>query len=148
MKTKEKQALIYEILRYIVVGGIAFLIDFSVLFLFEEFIFPTSSNLTIAISTAAGFCAGLAVNYILSLTFVFTSAKGTDKGKSLKDIAIFAIIGIVGLALTEIGMFSGLILLKHININFFGKNYLLTKAFVTVAVLAWNYLGRKILIFK
>lgn len=148
MEAKNRKALIYEIIRYLLVGGLAFLADYFVFFIFEEFIFKADSYLTVSISTAAGFCVGLAVNWILSITFVFSEAKSTSKGKTPKDMALFAIIGIIGLVLTEIGMLSGLKLLELINIDFFGRNSLLVKPFVTAAVLAWNYLGRKILIFK
>ncbi len=143
-----KKDLLYEIIRYLLVGGIAFLADYFVFFIFEEFVFKIDTHMTVAISTAMGFCTGLAVNYILSLTFVFTSAKGTKRGKTPKDMALFVIIGVIGLLLTEAGMFGGLKILSLLQIDFFGRNSLLVKPFVTVAVLAWNYIGRKVLIFK
>ena len=53
---------------------------------------------------------------------------------------MFAVIGAIGLLLTEGGMFLGYQLL-HIN-------YMIVKLFVAAFVLLWNYGARKILIFK
>ena len=52
---------------------------------------------------------------------------------------LFAIIGIMGLSLTEVGMYTG--------VQFLNINYLITKITVAIIVLIWNYVIRKILIF-
>lgn len=49
-------------------------------------------------------------------------------------------IGIMGLFLTEAGMYAG--------VELFNMNYLLTKIIVAVLVLLWNYIARKVLIFR
>ena len=87
-----------------------------------------------------GFIAGLSVNYVLSLLFVFTQKKDKGKGRTVGAFLIFGVIGLLGLFFTELGMWVGVELLCW--------NYMLVKALVTGAVLAWNYLGRKILIFN
>ena len=157
---KEKLKIItFEFLRYIVVGGIAFVVDFGSLYISKEYIFH---NLTygIYLSTAVGFILGLIVNYVLSLKFVFTQAKDQGKGRDTKSFAIFAVIGIIGLGLTELGMYIGCDLLKPqldsslayigslINYDLVKYGYLLVKCVVTAVVLLWNYAGRKIIIFR
>jgi len=127
-----------EFIRYAFVGGIATVADFTVLFLFREFLLK-DGMISLYISTALGFTAGLLVNYILSLMFVFVSAKGTNKGRKPIDIILFAVIGLIGLFLSELGMFVGVKLL--------GLYYLIVKSIVTLVVLIWNYLARKFLIF-
>ncbi len=130
-----------EFARYLLVGGSAFLIDTGVLVLAREFIFHDLGKTGILISTALGFVAGLTFNYILSLIFVFK--KGNDKvnGKQFKSFVIFSIIGVIGLLMTELGMYFG--------IKIFGTEfYIVVKIFIAGVVLLWNYIGRKIFIFK
>ena len=136
---KNRKQLFTEFLRYVFVGGFAFIIDFSVLYILKEFILPDGIY-ALYIATGLGFTAGLAVNYLLSITFVFTSVKGTKAGKSIRDIIVFALVGIIGLFLTELGMFFGTEGLK--------LHYLLVKIIVSILVLFWNYTARKVLIFQ
>lgn len=49
-------------------------------------------------------------------------------------------IGIIGLFLTEVGMYAG--------VELFNMNYLPAKIIVAALVLIWNYIGRKVLIFR
>ena len=135
-----KQAnLIFEFMRYAVVGGIAFLADFGALVASQELFFRQFSWGVYA-ATVIGFIVGLSVNYFLSLIFVFTSAKDKGKGRSVGAFLVFGIIGLVGLGLTELGMWIG--------VEIFVWNYMAVKVFVTGAVLMWNYLGRKLIIFR
>jgi putative flippase GtrA len=136
----EKKALFLEMFRYLIVGGLAFIVDFGVLVLCREFIFTEAVPFGLYISTAAGFIAGLLFNYVFSILFVFESAKKSRAGRSVKDFIVFTLIGVIGLLLTEVGMYVGADLL--------GQDYRLVKIVVTAIVLLWNYLGRKLLIFK
>ncbi len=126
-------------MRYAVVGGIAFLVDFGTLVAFQE-LYLEKFSWGVYAATVAGFCSGLAVNYILSLLFVFTQPKDKGKGRSLGAFTVFGIIGLLGLLWTELGMWFGIEILS--------LNYMIVKVFVTGAVLVWNYLGRKLLIFR
>jgi len=136
--------LIFEFMRYAVVGGIAFLFDAGTLALFREIVFKGSgSEAVMAISVAAGFVTGLIVNYFLSLAIVFKSAEQQKKGKTAKAFVIFAVIGLIGLGLTELGMYIGVKIVGSA-----GLWYLLVKCFVAGVVLVWNYIGRKIFVFK
>lgn len=132
------ESLFCEICRYLIVGGLAFLVDFGVLVLFAEIILPKMGGGEVYIATALGFIAGLTFNYIFSIVFVFLKAKG--KGKTVGAFLVFAIIGVIGLLLTEAGMYIGYDILKI--------NYMIVKVIVTIIVLGWNYTGRKILIFR
>ena len=131
--------LLFEFLRYAVVGGIAFVADFGTLVAAQE-LYLKSFPSGVYIATVLGFVVGLAVNYALSLLFVFTSEKDRGKGRSFGAFLVFGVVGLLGLGWTELGMWLGIELL-HLN-------YMLVKVFVTGAVLLWNYLGRKILIFR
>lgn len=134
-------ALIKEFLRYAVVGGISFLADFGTLTLFEEIVFGRQQeNWQIFVSTAAGFVVGLIMNYILSLIFVFRSSDNRSSGKSVWEFVIFALVGVVGLGITE-----GLM---HLGVNVLHFHYMITKIVTAGIVLVWNYLGRKLLVFN
>ena len=133
------RSTICEFLRYAVVGGVAFLADFGSLVLAQELFLKHFSH-GVYVATVLGFIVGLAVNYALSLSFVFTQEKDKGKGRSVGAFLVFGVIGLLGLLWTEIGMWVGIELLSW--------NYMIVKIVVTGAVLFWNYLGRKILIFN
>jgi len=139
--TKETiKPLAREFGRYLIVGGTAFLVDYGTLFLTKTYVFNGMGDLGVYVATAAGFIAGLVYNYILSLIFVFKSAKEKNKGKTVGAFLVFAVIGVIGFFMTEGGMYVGYQLL-HIN-------YMIVKLFVAAVVLIWNYAARKLLIFK
>ena len=133
-------SLIKEFFRYVIVGGISFLADFGTLTLFEEMIFRQQEDWQIFVSTAAGFIVGLIMNYILSLVFVFRASENRSSGKSVGEFVIFALVGVVGLGITE-----GLM---HLGVNVLHFHYMFTKIVSAGIVLIWNYLGRKILVFS
>lgn len=120
-------------------GGIAFLADYGTLFAFRELILTGDTPWELLVSTAAGFVVGLAVNYILSLTFVFRKKDNKGNGKSVAAFLIFTVVGIIGLGLTELIMYLGAELLRI--------SYLIVKVGAAAIVLVWNYVGRKVLIF-
>lgn len=142
MKIKKllSAGLIKEFFRYAVVGGIAFIADLGTLTLFEELIFGQREDWQIFISTAAGFIVGLVVNYVLSLLFVFRAEDNRSSGRSVGAFLVFALVGVIGLGITE-----GLM---HLGVNVLHFHYMITKIVTAGIVLVWNYLGRKILIFN
>ena len=137
---------VIEFLKYCIVGGIAFVVDTASLMLFYHFVFGDFSfdflflhiaDGRTAAATAVGFLFGLVANYVLSVLFVF-NRPGQDrrKGKSLGAFLIFAVVGLIGLALTELGMMLGVALL--------GDAFLLPiKIVVAGLVMVWNYPGRQ-----
>jgi GtrA-like protein. len=137
MKIKD---IIEEFLRYILIGGTAFIIDLILLYLCKSYVFNYLAETGVYISTAIGFMGGLIYNYIFCLIFVFKSAKEQDKGKSIGSFFVFGFIGIAGLLITEFGMYIG--------IEIFLINYLIVKVIMAAIVLLWNYGIRKILIFR
>lgn len=121
-----------QLFRYTFVGGVAYICDFSVLWFLTDIV-----GIHYLLSASFGFLVGLTVNYILSIKWVFSNRVIKDKKM---EVVFFAIIGVVGLGLTELFMwvFTDLILF----------HYLLSKVFSTVITYAWNFLARKFLLFK
>ena len=155
-----KKELFWEIFRFLLVGGTATLVDYAVFYLFRQWLLPAGliesgawNVISLIIATAFGFCAGLIVNWILSVKFVFRAVKNKEEAHSKKGFAIFTVIGVIGLGITELGV----VLLVHIvpEITLFGVtgfllpwNEWLAKIVMTCIVLVFNYVGRKIFVFK
>ena len=155
-----KKELFWEIFRFLLVGGTATVVDYAVFYLFRQWLLPATllesgawNMISLVIATALGFCTGLVVNWILSVTFVFRAVKNKEEAHSKKGFAIFSLIGVIGLGITELGM----LLLVHIfpTITLFGVTEFLlpweewlAKVIMTCIVLVFNYVGRKIFVFK
>jgi putative flippase GtrA len=118
--------------RYLFVGGLAFGVDFGLLF-----VLTSLAGLPYLISAAIGFCFGSVINYGLSRIWVFD--RRTLSSGSL-EFAVFGLIGVVGLGLNEAIMWSMHELL-HLH-------YLIAKVVSSSVVLLWNFGGRKFLLFR
>lgn len=118
--------------RYIVVGGLAFLVDFGLLYLLTELL-----GLYYLFSAAIAFLFGLFTNYILSRLWVFD--RRTIKNVAV-ELVIFTAIGIVGLGLNEV-----IIWFVREKIHF---HYMIAKAMSAGIVLIWNFGARKLVLFR
>ena len=161
-QTSEKQTrtqLFWEIFRFLLVGGGATVVDYLVFWVFDGLLFaPLSSGgvgiFFLTISTALGFCAGLIVNWLLSVQFVFRAVKDKAEARSKKSFAVFTLIGVIGLVITELGVLLLVAILPEISL--FGSAELMNtawkkwiaKAVMTAIVLIWNYVGRKLFVFR
>jgi putative flippase GtrA len=123
------------------VGALAFIIDFGVLYLSKTFLFSFMEQPGILLAAALGFIAGLIVNYTLSLVFVFKQTSGKARRHKIRSFVLFAVIGIIGLFITELCMFTGIRALGQ-------KRYLTVKIIAAGIVLIWNYMARKFFIFR
>lgn len=140
-----KKKLIFEFLRYCIVGGVSAVVDLAVnnAFLFWIFKAGTEDTAKVVISVALGFVAGLICNFVLSNLFVFTSGEQKEKGQTLSAFLIFVAVGLIGLGLTELLTWLGTLVIP--NDQFI---YLVLSCFVKGVVLIWNYVGRKIFVYK
>lgn len=120
-----------QLFRYTFVGGFAFVVDFGLLFVLTEY-----AGFHYLVSAAVAFVAGLLVNYALSKLWVFSR---TNYSNRLVEFLLFALVGIIGLGLTEVFMWCFTTLL--------GLYYILSKVITTAIVYLWNFFGRKYLIF-
>ena len=139
-KITKLKMLFFEFFRYVIVGAIAFFVDSGVLAMFREFILTGGTSFELFICTAAGFISGLVTNYVLSLVFVFKKSENSGNAKSIAGFTVFTAVGLIGLGLTELGMYVG--------VYVFCWHYLITKVLVSGLVMVWNYVGRKVLVFK
>ncbi|MBQ9710224.1 MAG: GtrA family protein [Clostridia bacterium] len=150
----EKHPTLWEIFKFLLVGGGATVVDFVVMSVtlylfapkyyngfFSVFFGSGYEPQTVAtvVGTALGFIFGLVFNYILSLVFVF-SGSDTSKAKTGGGFLAFAGLSAVGLVIHILGMYVGYDLL--------GINEWIVKIVLTLVVLVFNYLTRKLLLFK
>ncbi len=119
--------LIKQILKFGVVGGIAFVIDYVVLFCCKEFL-----HFGVLLSAALGFTISVIFNYIASVKWVFDVDKEKDPKR---NFVVFIVLSIIGLIITEIIMWFGTDIL-HIH-------YLLVKVIATGIVMVFNFITRK-----
>ena len=140
-----KDQRMLEFLRYAIVGGISAVVDMLVNYLMLYVIFGATSDntLMVVISVTAGFIVGLVLNFILSNVFVFKTHEQQKKGKTAGAFIVFAIIGVIGLGLTQVLTVAGTFFIGEEGIF-----YLMLTCFVKAVVLVWNYIGRKIFVYK
>lgn len=122
--------LINQILKFGVVGGIAFVIDYGILFLLAKVI-----GLNELISAAISFIVSLTFNYFLSTKWVFDAKKQTPK-----EVIIFVLLSVVGLGINE--------LLIYLGIKKLGIDVMIVKLFATAIVMVYNFITRKLIIEK
>jgi len=124
IKNKE---LFIQIFRFLIVGGLAFVIDYVTLIICKEVF-----NIPVLISSAIAFTISVIANYILSIKWVFN----VDKNKSKeKNFILFIIFSIIGLLLTELIMWFGTDIIKI--------SYLIVKIVATAIVMVFNFVTRK-----
>jgi putative flippase GtrA len=121
-----------QFLRYIFVGGVAFLVDFGSLYLLTDFL-----GVYYLISAAIAFILGLITNYLLSISWVFNKHKFDSKSF---EFGVFAVIGIIGLILNEV-----FIWFFTAELNFY---YLISKILAAIIILFWNFFARKLTLFR
>ena len=122
--------LINQILKFGVVGGIAFVIDYGILFLLAKVI-----GLNELISAAISFIVSLTFNYFLSTKWVFEAKKQTPK-----EVIIFVLLSVVGLGINEV--------LIYLGTKKLGIYVMIVKLFYTAIVMVYNFITRKLIIEK
>lgn len=140
-----------QFFRSLFVGGIATVVDMLVMIAVRELLHTPE-----AVAAVAGFIIGLAVNYIICSFWVFAKAKVKNR---LIDFIGFAVIGIIGLVLTNLiiepfsvqGMFGQG---AFVTWQIFGgliptnKYYIVGKVLAVVIVYMWNFFARKFILYR
>ena len=119
-----------QIMRFGIVGGTAFLIDFAILWLLTDI-----GNINYLISNFISFTVSVIYNYILSTLWVFEIKPQSNK---TKEVIAFIILSIVGLGLNQA--------LMWLAVDIMSVNYLLAKIGATGIVMVYNFITRKALL--
>ncbi|MDR2721431.1 MAG: GtrA family protein [Coriobacteriaceae bacterium] len=120
--------LIAQIIKFGVVGIIAFLIDYSLMVLLTEVF-----HVNYLISTTISFVVAVVFNYLASMRYVFKHKEGLDRRW---EFIIFIVLSVIGLGLNDLSMWLG--------VAIFNVDYRITKIIVTFIVMVWNFVTRKI----
>lgn len=128
----ETNNIITQLFRYGIVGGVSFIVDYGLLYVFTELF-----HFHYLISASLSFIAGLVVNYSISIRWIFKYSKLKNRSA---EFTIYGIIGIVGLFLNNF--------LMYILTDFFHIHYMFSKLISATIVLGWNFIGRRVILFK
>lgn len=115
-----------EIVRFCFVGGVSFLMDYSLLFMLTEF-----AGIYYLYSSAISFSITVVFNYWLCVIYVFKGAKK----QTTRQAMIFFGTGVIGLGLNQLCMW--------LFVAVAGLHYMLAKIFATAIVTIWNYITKR-----
>lgn len=124
--------LFVQLIRYFVSGGVAFVVDASLLYILTEWL-----GFHYLLSTVLSYSVGLVITYIFSILWVFDSRSLDNR---VLEFSVFASIGVMGLGLTS--------LLMWLFTSGCGLHYIISKAITTVIVFVWNFVAKKLLLFR
>jgi putative flippase GtrA len=129
LASPHRQVAVLQFGFYLVVGGICFSIDIA------GFVVLRSFKLPILTASAISFVTATIANYLLCCAFVFRRGRFSRREELLRLFAI----AIVGLGLNSAVVW----LLTEILV----WNPTLAKVLAVLPILAWNYLGRRAMVF-
>jgi putative flippase GtrA len=137
-----KKGLKIQFFRYALVGGAASVADIAI------YSYLTGSVMLHPIlSNTVSFITGLLINYFMSRKWVFNQQTHNFR----KDFSLFAVIGLIGLLLSNLILYILLDIGVLYNILFFlGDNFikLAAKLVAVIIVLFWNFAARKRFVFS
>lgn len=121
IKLAAMKSFILPVLKLAVIGGVASLVDYTVLWGL------TLMRLSTLIAGAAGYVVGTLIVYFLANLFVFNKTRAT---RPFLEISFFMFTGLTGLALNAV-------ILELLTRQFSAELYL-AKLVSVVVVFAWN----------
>jgi putative flippase GtrA len=122
-----QEDLVVQIFKFIVVGGIATVIDWTIYFILYHFV-----KIDPLIGNILAFAVAVTYNYWASCKYVFNVTKDKSKLRLFIEFIIFAVIG---LGINELLIFA---LYKKL-----GWNAMLVKILATIIVMIFNFVTRK-----
>lgn len=115
-----------EIGRFLLVGGVSFLIDYALLYFFTEF-----AGIGYLYSSSLSFTVSVLINYWLCVAYVFPSAAKQSQARAF----LFFASSIAGLGLNQLCMWFF--------VEKAALHYMLAKIFATGLVTLWNYVAKR-----
>ena len=152
MMKQNKKELSLEILRFLIVGGLATLVDYFVTWVFKNYVCQNMNvNLAVFIYTAAGFTAGLFTNWFLQ-KFVYRYIT-KDQQRSMFVFFKFVVLSLIGFGITWLGMRVTEPIHAKVLFDFWFLHdiqlwFWVFKVVLTIIVLIMNYIGRKLFVFN
>ena len=116
----------FEIIRFCIVGGLSFLVDYGLLYACTE-----GLQIHYLYSSAISFTVSVIFNYWLCIVFVFTGAGKQDR----RQAALFIGSSVAGLGINQVCMWFF--------VEWLGLYYMLAKVLATIIVTFWNYVMKR-----
>lgn len=137
--------LMDQIMKFGIVGFIAFFIDFGVFKLLSSVF-----GVYYLIANFFGFIISLIFNYVASMTFVFERKENADKRK---EFVTFVILSVIGLLLNELIVYiciEGIYYHVPLIAQYMSRQWAETfgKIIATGIVMVYNFITRKIFLEK
>ncbi len=133
-----------EIIRFVIVGLICTAIDFLVSALFLYVIYPKEQH-SLFLATFMGQVVGIIANYTLSVLFVYKNVANKKDSQSVVGFLLFAVLSVISFFLNY-GLKLGADAILPFDDHFFW--YVVVFGLVTLITLIFNYVTRKLFIFK
>ncbi len=119
--------LLEQIMKFGIVGIIAFVIDYGLMILLTELF-----GIDYLVSASVSFTVSVIFNYLASMRYVFSHKEGMSRRR---EFIIFVVLSVIGLGINDAFMWLGTDLL--------GVDYRITKIVATAVVMVWNFVTRK-----
>lgn len=150
-KEEKRKALIAQILKFGVVGGTSFVIDFIITLIVSKLCRTAGMDVATAatVGSVFGFCISLVYNYLMSMRFVFERRDDMNRGK---EFMIFLLLSLVGMGINSAIMYSGVWLaeksLPDLTREYPSYITAAVKMFATGVVMVYNFISRKMTLEK
>ena len=150
-KEEKRKKLIAQILKFGVVGGLSFVIDFVITLIVSGMCRFCGMDVAGAATVGGlfGFCISLVFNYFMSMKFVFERRDNMDRRK---EFMIFALLSVVGLGINELILYFGVIIcdrtVPSIVASYPSAVTAVVKMFATGVVMVYNFISRKMTLEK
>lgn len=128
-KSNLKFTIFLQGLRYLLVGGLSFIVDFGLLWIFRELL-----DMYVWLASALAFAASFAVNFTLQKYFAFASS--TQKPFALWRYSALVVINLI--------LTSALVQLFALT----GVGWELGKIIVTLMMVIWNFFLYRYWVFR
>lgn len=151
MESEKKNKLIKQLLKFGVVGGLSFLIDFAITLVVSAILRAAGVSVESAATVGGlfGFCISLVFNYFMSMKFVFERRDGMDRRK---EFIIFTLLSMVGLGINELILYYGVIicdkLMPQLVLDYPTVVTAGVKMVATGIVMVYNFISRKLTLEK
>lgn len=123
---------VVQLIRYVFVGGFAFIVDYGLLYILTEF-----GHIHYIISATISFISGLIVNYIISTKWIFTKSKISNTSI---EFLMYSVIGVIGLVFNDF--------LIYLFTEWLHIHYMISKLVTAAIVMGWNFIGRRTILFN
>ena len=118
-------------MSFIVVGGLATVIDLVVVYLAYQVL-----GIHYLVATTLAFVIATVFNYWASMRYTFESKFAP--GQKYQEFLLFVILSVAGLVLT--------VVLMYVAVNYWHLAVLTAKILVTIVVMQFNFVTRKLLL--